>query len=602
MASIAFIVGLKTDFFTTYSTDLAGRFIAAYTTILLFSYIMETARSIVQERLENKNIEIEEALEKVQEQSFQLTKSNEGLHQEILERKRIEQAMKESEERYRSLVENTMEGYFICEISTGRFLFLNERSCDIYGYTLEEGLRLTIWDVIATEEHPRVQARIKQRLTGKKELDSERHVYTAVLKDGSNIRVEISTSLITYQDQPVVQGVLRDITEQERLERQLQQSKKMEAIGLLAGGVAHDLNNVLSGIVSYPDLILMDLPEASPLKHPIQTIHSSGLKAAEIVQDLLTLARRGVTNKSVLNLNDLIHDYLESPEYEKLISFHPKVNVETNLEVNLMNVKGSSAQLIKLVMNLVSNAAEAQPTGGLISIETKNQYIDTTIQGYEEIKEGDYAVLVIKDNGLGIANEDLSRIFEPFYTKKVMGRSGTGLGMAVVWGTIHDHEGYIDVKSTEGVGTTFTLFFPVIRAEITDKEFVPVEELLGNIETILVVDDVIEQREIAATILRKLNYSVTTAASGEDAVAHMEENAVDLLVLDMIMDPGIDGLETYQRIKHIHPQQKAIIASGYSETHRVKEAQKLGAGQYIRKPYTLEKIGIAVRHELERSQ
>ena len=214
------------------------------------------------------------------------------------------------------------------------------------------------------------------------------------------------------------------------------------------------------------------------------------------------------------------------------------------------------------------------------------------------IKAGDFVVLEVKDNGLGIAIEDLNRIFEPFYTKKAMGRSGTGLGMAVVWGTVHDHDGYIDIESTEGLGTTFTLYFPVIRAEITDREMVPVEEYLGNRETILVVDDVREQRDIAATILSKLNYSVATASNGQEAVAHVQEKAVDLVVLDMIMDPGIDGLETYQRIKALAPDQKAIIASGYSETHRVKEAIKLGAGKYIRKPYTLEKIGLAVRDEL----
>jgi signal transduction histidine kinase len=429
-------------------------------------------------------------------------------------------------------------------------------------------------------------------------LRSARHAYTSVLKDGSTIRVEISTSLIKYKGQTVVQGIVRDITEQERLQQQLQQSKKMEAIGLLAGGVAHDLNNVLSGIVSYPDLILMDLPKGSPLVEPIQTIQTSGQKAAEIVQDLLTLARRGVSTKSVLNLNDVILNYLHSPEHERLSSYHPNVSIETDMDENLLNIEGSSTQLVKSVMNLVSNAAEAQPSGGQVLITTKNQYIETPIKGYEEIEEGDFVVLGVEDSGLGIATEDLDRIFEPFYTKKVMGRSGTGLGMAVVWGTVHDHEGYINVKSTEGVGTRFTLYFPVIRAEIADRELVPVEEYLGNRETILVVDDVLEQRDIAATILSKLNYSVAAVSSGEEAVAHVKEHAVDLLILDMIMDPGIDGLETYKRTKELHPHQKAIIASGYSETHRVKEAIKLGAGKYIRKPYTLEKIGIAVRDEL----
>jgi len=386
-----------------------------------------------------------------------------------------------------------------------------------------------------------------------------------------------------------------------RLEAQLQQSKKMEAIGLLAGGVAHDLNNVLSGIVSYPDLLLMDLEENSPLREPILTIRSSGQKAAEIVQDLLTLARRGVENKTVLNLNDIILEYLKSPENKKLKTYHSNVSVETNLDTNLLNIEGSSTQLIKMIMNLVSNAAEAQPSGGKSTISTRNQYVDTPIIGHEAIKEGDYVVLEVKDIGLGIAPEDLTRIFEPFYTKKAMGRSGTGLGMAVVWGTIHDHNGYIDVKSTEGIGTTFSLYFPATREKnIRKKGFTPVEEYMGRKETVLVIDDVKEQRDIATNILGKLNYTVKTVSSGEDAVEYVKNSSADLLILDMIMKPGIDGLETYKRIIELHPNQKAIIASGYSETDRVKEAQRLGAGDYIKKPYTLEKIGIAVKEELKK--
>ncbi len=386
-----------------------------------------------------------------------------------------------------------------------------------------------------------------------------------------------------------------------KLEIKLQLSKKMEAIGLLAGGVAHDLNNVLSGIVSYPDLLLMELEADSPLRKPILTIQSSGLKAAEIVQDLLTLARRGVENKTVLNLNDIISAYLKSPEYEKLKTYNSNVSVETDFDKNLPNIQGSSTQLIKMIMNLVTNAAEAQPLGGEIIIATRNQYVDTPIKGYEEIKENHFAVLEIKDNGLGMAAEDLTRIFEPFYTKKAMGKSGTGLGMAVVWGTIHDHNGYVDVKSTEGVGTTFSLYFPAsMGKKIRKKGIIPVDEYMGNNEIVLVIDDIREQRDIAVNILSKLNYTVTAVSSGEDAVEYMKHHSADLLILDMIMEPGIDGLETYRRIKKLHPVSKAIIASGYSETDRVKEVQRLGAGAYIKKPYTLEKIGIAVKEELKR--
>lgn len=386
-----------------------------------------------------------------------------------------------------------------------------------------------------------------------------------------------------------------------RLETQLQQSKKMEAIGLLAGGVAHDLNNVLSGVVSYPDLLLMDLAADSPLREPILTIQKSGLKAAQIVQDLLTLARRGVQNKQILNLNTILGEYLESPEFKKLEARNPSVSVETNLDKHLLNIIGSTAQIVNIVMNLVSNAAEAQPSGGKTTISTRNRYVDQPIGGFEKIPEGEFVVLEIKDRGLGIAPRDLLRIFEPFYSKKVMGKSGTGLGMAVVWGTVHDHDGIIDVESKEGVGTTFSLYFPVTRRKvILHKGPVPVEEYMGQRETVLVIDDIREQRDIAVNILGKLNYEVTAVSSGEAAVEYLAASSADIIVLDMIMEPGIDGLETYRRIIRRHPGQRAIIASGYSETARVKAAQELGVGAYIKKPYTLEKIGLAVNQELKR--
>ena len=264
-------------------------------------------------------------------------------------------------------------------------------------------------------------------------------------------------------------------------------------------------------------------------------------------------------------------------------------------------------------MNLVSNAAEAMPEGGKLTVSTKVRYIDRLIRDYDHIKDGDYVILTISDTGSGISPDDIGKIFEPFYTKKKMGRSGTGLGMAVVWGTVKDHNGHIDVQSTEGKarpprlsardggqGTTFTLYFPVTRESLPeDKASLPIESYSGKGESVLIVDDVEEQRQIASGMLIELGYSVVSVSSGEEAVEYLKANKVDLLVLDMIMDPGMDGLETYKKILELHPGQKAIIASGFSETDRVKELESLGAGTYIRKPFLLEKIGLAVKEELE---
>ncbi len=216
------------------------------------------------------------------------------------------------------------------------------------------------------------------------------------------------------------------------------------------------------------------------------------------------------------------------------------------------------------------------------------------------MRMGEYIVLTVSDDGSGISAEDLERIFEPFYTKKVMGRSGTGLGLAVVWNTVQDHNGYINVTSSEK-GTVFELYFPVTREEVADvDEEVPLEDYLGHGEKILVVDDEERQREIACGMLTKLGYNPEAVSSGEDAIEYVKEHSVDLIVLDMVMPKGINGRKAYEEIIKIRPGQKAIIASGYAKTKEVDIAQKLGTGKYIKKPYTLEKVGRAIKEELEK--
>ncbi len=515
---------------------------------------------------------------------------------DITERKQAEEALRESEEKYRLLVENANDAIFILQDDFVKFH--NKKTEDLIGYPGEELCKIPFTTFYHHEDRDMVLERRRRR--EKTENPPSTYPVRIIRKSGEQLWIELSTALIKWQGRPATINFFRDVTEQRKLEAQLQRAQKMEAIGTLAGGVAHDLNNVLSGLVSYPELLLMDLPDDSPLKKPILTIQKSGERAAAIVQDLLTLARRGVAVTEIVNLNDIISEYLKSPEYEKLKFYHPNIQVETDLETELLNISGSPVHLSKTIMNLVSNAAEAMTHGGSIFISAKNEYVDKPIGGYDDVTEGDYVVCSISDTGVGISPDDLERIFEPFYTKKVMGRSGTGLGMAVVWGTIKDHKGYINVQSKEGKGTTFTLYFPVTRKEAAgDKPIMSIKTYMGKGESILIVDDMEEQREIASGILSKLGYSVTSVSSGEEAVEYMKDKSIDILVLDMIMDPGIDGLETYKRILEFHPNQKAIIASGFSETDRVKGAQKLGAGTYVKKPYVLEKIGMAVRTELD---
>ncbi|MEE4263538.1 MAG: ATP-binding protein [Desulfobacteraceae bacterium] len=515
-----------------------------------------------------------------------------------------------SEKKYRELVENA-NSIILRLDKNGNIIFFNEFAQRLLGYSEEEILGKNAGRIILP---PSGLNRLSfDELSVSLQKDPERPVVSenqTETRSGEKVWIAWTYKPI-FDDTGRFTEILcigNDITdlkwasqEKEELKTQLQRAQKMEAIGTLAGGVAHDLNNILSGIVSYPELLLMDLKEDSPLRKPILTIQKSGEKAAAIVQDLLTLARRGVETTEVVNLNSIVSEYLYSPEHARLELNHPNIRIEQNLDQNLLNILGSPVHLSKSVMNLVSNAAEAMLDGGNVVITTENRHMDKVKNGFDEIDKGDYAALVIKDTGIGISPEDMERIFEPFYTKKTMGRSGTGLGMAVVWGAVKDHRGYIDIQSTEGKGTEITLYFPVTRRVFSQEaELVSIQDFMGKGESILVVDDILEQRQIATEMLEKLGYAVTNLPSGEEAVKYLSKHTTDLLVLDMIMEPGIDGLETYKKILKIHPGQKSIIASGYSESARVKEAQLLGAGTYVKKPYLLEKIGRAIRAELDR--
>jgi PAS domain S-box-containing protein len=520
------------------------------------------------------------------------------------------QRLSESEKKYRDLVENASSIIMRIDIK-GDITFFNEYAQRFFEYGEADVIGKSVIGTILprTQEDTRVFEGLLRDLL----KVPERPVVTEtenVLRTGQRVWITWTYKPISEngKDFEEVLCIGNNITElkqaqEERreLEARLQRSQKMEALGTLAGGVAHDLNNILSGLVGYPELLLMDLPGDSRLRKPLLTIQKSGEKAAQIVQDLLTLARRGVAVSEVVNLNRIVTDYLQSPEFMRLMEFHSAVKLATELAPDLMNVIGSPVHLSKTIMNLVSNAAEAMPGGGAITVRTENHYVEKFIHGYDSIERGDYVVVTVSDTGIGIAPADRERIFEPFYSKKVMGRSGTGLGMAVVWGTVKDHKGYIDLQSEEGKGTTFTLYFPVTRQEMADKTRpVTMEDLKGDGQTIVVVDDVNDQREIATEMLQRLGYKVAAMKSGEDAVEYLRENRADLLVLDMIMDPGIDGLETYRRILEIHPRQKAIITSGFSESERVMEARRLGVGDYVKKPYLIEKLGLAVKQALKR--
>ncbi len=535
--------------------------------------------------------------------------------QDITDRKRAEEEQKKLQAQLANAVEMAHLGYWECDVQNNLFIF-NDYFYKIFRTTAEEvgGYSMTADEYAKRFLHPddihMVEEEMQRAIETTDPNYSRQIEHRIIYPDGTvgHITVRFFIEKDAGGQTVKTYGVNQDITERKRAEERLRQSeekllrsKKMESLGLLAGGVAHDLNNVLAGIVSYPELLLLDLPEGSKLRKPIQSIQESGDRAVAIVQDLLTVARGVASAKETLNLNDIVQEYLASPEFERLKQLHPAITIKTDLDMDLKNTTGSPVHIRKVIMNLVSNASEAIEGPGNVTISTINRYLDRTVARYEEVKIGEYVVLSVFDDGEGISSDHLERIFEPFFTKKVMGKSGTGLGLAVVWNIVQDHKGYIDVSSDEK-GTTFELYFPLTRGEVTEEDLsISIEDYKGDGETVLVVDDIESQREISCSMLDVLGYKSIAVSGGEKAVEYLRKHSVDIILLDMIMDPGINGRETYERIIEIHPNQKAIIVSGFAETDEVKEVQRLGAGQYIRKPLTLKKIGIAIKEELEKS-
>ncbi len=541
--------------------------------------------------------DVKKLVEELQIHQVELEMQNEELRRAQLE-------LEEARDRFSDLYDFAPVGYFTISYKgliqeanlTGATLLGVERG-NLINQSFSQFITEDTQDVFYLHRQKLIETRTRQgcELKLRKKDGTELHALlecTVVEDDEGNI--ECFRAVVSD-----IQERKRAEEEKARLEDQLHRAQKMESLGIMAGGVAHDLNNILSGIISYPELLLLDLPEESPLREPIKTIMESGMRAARVVEDLLTVARGVTSSKETLNLNTLIPEYLGSAEYVELEKRHSFVDLKTELDPDLLNLNGSSSHMKKTLMNLVVNAFEAIEGSGTVTISTTNQYLDEPLKGYEEVRAGEYVLLGVSDNGSGISPGDLERIFEPFYTKTVMGRVGTGLGLTVVWNTVPDHKGYIHVK-TSGKGTAFELYFPITREKVADAEKeVPVEDYLGHGEKILVVDDEENQRIIATDILRRLGYNPESVSSGEEAILYVKDNPVDLIVLDMVMPKGINGRETYEAIIKIRPGQRAIIATGYAGTREVEIALKSGAGRYIMKPYVLEEIGVAIKEELE---
>ena len=528
--------------------------------------------------------------------------------EDITERRRAEEEIQKANALLNSIVENIPNMIFLKDAGELRFTRFNRAGEELLGHSRDDLLGKNDYDFFPKEQADFFTQKDREVLRRKVIVDIQEEPLQTRDR-GERILHTKKVPILNANGEPeYLMGISEDITdrkraeaEKRRLEERLRRAEKMEALGQLAGGVAHDLNNVLGVLSGYSELLLAEIPEGQKARRHVEKILQSTEKGAAIIQDLLTLARRGVISEEVIQVNDIISGFIKTPAFENIRDYHPGVSFRMDCDPNLLNIKGSPVHLEKTLMNLVSNAAESISSEGEVVIRTENRYLDKAIVGYDEVREGDYVVLSVSDTGTGISDEHREKIFEPFYTKKAMGRSGTGLGLTIVWGTVKDHNGYIDVVSRVGEGTTFTLYFPATREEpAAPPERTPLERYMGRGETVLVVDDIAEQRDVASGLLRKLGYRVHSVSSGEEAIEYLKQNRADILILDMIMAPGMDGMEAYRRILEIHPQQKAILVSGFSETYRVRKAQLLGAGVYVKKPYVMETIGLALRKELDR--
>lgn len=523
-----------------------------------------------------------------------------------IETKRTEQELIESEYLHKTLFNQSFDAIIVHDLR-GTILKVNDVAVTRFGYSETELLTMSMRDICKSSDAFSLE---DQAIVSNDDEISYTFETVQLSKSGVEILSELHGKQILYKVNKAIICSIHDITEKKAredeklaLEKRLNRAKTMQALGQLAGGVAHDLNNILSGISSYPELILLKLPEDSPLRNPLETIKKSGFKAAEIVDDMLTLTRLGNKNDSVINLNHSIREFLLSPEYLKLKEENPNVQVLTTYEDDLLNIEGSDVHLSKVFLNIIKNGFEAIVRSGRILIETECTYVSSQIETRDYILEGEYVTVRISDSGNGIPEENIEHIFEPFYTTKQMGNSGTGLGMAIVWRTMKDHHGYIDLQSTEERGTTFTLYFPASRNELDVQSIsTNMTDCIGNGELIYVVDDVPEQRIIASSILKELGYRVLTFESGEDVLAFLQvrQEFPALFILDMVMKPGIDGAETFKHICKMVPNQNALIASGFSEIDQIRTASKSGIDQYLRKPYLLEDLARAVKKALGR--
>lgn len=481
------------------------------------------------------------------------------LARDITERKQAAEALRESEDKYRSLFEDSRDTIFISTYD-GRFIDVNPAGVELLGYPSKESLMsVAIRDTYAYSND---RSRFLSLLS---EHDYVADFVTKLQrKDGQQIEVSISASAVRDNQGKVneIRGIIRDITEHRKIEDQLRQSQKMESIGTLAGGVAHDFNNILTAIIGYGQLAVRKMEPDNPYRKNIEHMLEAADKAAYLTQGLLSFSRKQMSNMNQVELNEL----LKNTEMFLLRVIGEDIEFRTNLHRRPIVISADSHQIEQILMNLATNARDAMPKGGVLTITTDEIQIDEEFSRHPGYRTpGSYGLITVSDSGMGMSEETRQRIFEPFFTTKEVGK-GTGLGLAIIYGIIKQHGGYIDVYSEPGEGTTFRIYLPLIG--VTGKETAKAEESTnptGGTETILLAEDDDMLRKLSTTVLEERGYEVIEAVDGEDAISKFKDNKdrIDIFLTDLIM-PKKSGKEAYDEIRKIRPDIKTIFASGYS--------------------------------------